>query len=485
MRTTRSMTWIFLILSAAFFCVRDFRWALDLSVLNFEASRLGNDWPSNQEDAEWIESLRPWKVPQASLQALLQRGEQGGDAQAVAFAALHLDDAKESLRAAERAVALDARLTWIGYYLVPRVIRDAADREIAAKIRDWLARLQAMEPDNALGFSLEADFIRDQIYDFPSVRRNQGSVDAALLSTQTQWLKAMEKVFSRPHYRTSRARLFQLERSVLQREGWATPATFLAHWETYPLGNLLMYRDYALYKVSYLAPKAEAEKKDDEAMRQYLETCAFGQRMEEEGGTFVEYLIGISIDETGAEALAEKLRKSGRTAEASAVAQRVKQYESELAVLRRRESRNANEEWTRLFSRVLAVAILVFGALSLLSVLYVRFKAWHRPQERGAFFQMASTAESYLPALLFVSCVGLFIVYAPYANNFHHYMTLSEPNPNLENLSEDIFPFAELFSFGGIALHSNFHLYLYWAAGGLAVLFGVEAAMKKKRGRRA
>ncbi len=471
------MTWIFFALSLAFFGVPEFRWALELA---FFDQRLTH--ATDKDFSAVITELSRWSVPQNELRALAHRAEQNRDAKALAFAALHLEGANEAFRAADHAVKIDSSLYWIGAYLIPRHLDNANEAGIAAEIEIWLDRLQEFAPDNGYVYFVRATYIRKQDKDFP---RHITPTNVASLADKGLYLEVMHGAFTRPHFNDYWAQVLLLQRDVLRQEGWARPATFLAQHMGVPIPDLLHIRHYANYKVFYLASKAADERRLDDAMREYHETSAFGQRMRLEGAMLIIRLIGDATEMIASKPWAESLRKAGRTKEATMVEQRALQHRADhLRWRAARRAEHTNHWWIRLTTRILALAVAIFGALSVLTVFLVNLCAWMRPQKWGAVYQIITIGENYLCVLFFVSCVSLLVVYAPYASNFNYYLTAGDLSTG-EFLVPSIFPLSAAFLLETEAPppHLPFYPYILWAGGGLGVLglAGLVSAWRRRR----
>src|SRR5207253_144043 len=104
---------------------------------------------------------------------------------ALAFVALHLDNPKEAFHAADEAIGIDPKLTWIGYTLVQRY-GDSNFPGVPPVVDAWVARLAAFEPDNALPWIARATVIATRKKNFPQVRFTKGlPPDASPLSGET------------------------------------------------------------------------------------------------------------------------------------------------------------------------------------------------------------------------------------------------------------------------------------------------------------
>jgi len=465
----RIMSWVLFTLALAFFFVQDFRWALKMPYL------------------EWKGSADALEIPPGQLQALAERAKQSRDAQSLAFVALH-SSLNEDVALANQAVALDPSVTWVYLHLAYK--RRFSDQPwkspaFAPTLNDWTVKLEAFDPQNAAPYLLEADAIRERTKGFPEFYPPFPPEKGEALRQQAGWVAAMEKAYSAPHYDSYNIRRFNLERKVLLANGWVSPEKALLLAMFAPIPNLLNIRIYANYKVHYLAPQAEAAKHHDEALRQLYSTALFGQRMQVEGGTLIEQLIGGAVDHIAAEPLAAELKKAGQNDQAELVAFSYRRFRRDHPESSHRDplAASSNQLWAILAAHILALLVAFFCGATLLCALYLNAKRWIRVQKRGRIFQFVTGMMNYLGVLLFISCAGLFLVYAPYAANFRYYMTAQGEVRNLEPLFTNAYPFvASDWQWGDsdLLLHPV-HQYLYGAGIGL-VLLAVLGWIKKRTG---
>ena len=113
---------------------------------------------------------------------------------------------------------------------------------------------------------------------------------------------------------------------------------------------------------------------------------------------------------------------------------------------------------------------------------------WARPGTRLRLYRHAVVAVQYLPAVLFLACLGFYLGYYPYAANFHHYMTATGEVRDLEPLLWNVLP-SRMGPPGNsnAALGNPFWPYAAYALAGLvvAVLVGIplrrRASLRKER----
>ena len=471
MRRTRFMSMVFLALSLAFFCVQEFRWALEFLVVEYRLQKLSS----------FGTPIAPEK-----LRALAQQAQQSGDAQALAFVALNLpsDDREESFRLAEQAVARDPKLTWIYYQLAKKHSGDWTNPDVAKRMREWAAKLEAFDPDNAVPSLLRAELLREKSW--PSIHpKDPKSLEFPL--QHPDWVAAMDRAFDQPRYDTYEVRLFELERRVLTQQGWATPATVVTSLGfSYPFPDLQNLRSYTNFRVFYRSRQAEQAGRREEALGHYYAVSAFANRMRLGGASLLEELLGIALDRIASEPLQAALEKTGRKEEALTVALRLAQYERDYGKHRDPMKQSSNRFWSGLLLGIFSLLVVFFAALTLVAVLYVNAKRWIRPDKRGRLYDLVTVLENYAPILLFASCLALYLLYAPYASNFHHYMNATGAIRTLEPIFLNVYPLLGQLVWwrDELMVQNPFGNYIYWALGflGLAILLGTWDA---RRGRQA
>ncbi len=449
MRQTRFMTLLFMLWSLAFFFVPDFRQGLQMGILAAE------DW-------KWL--FRAGTLGPSVLEPSATFGEQQRDAKTLAFVALHSSNEKDSFRLAAQAVAIDPQLTWIYYSLVGRNRRNP-------EAEQWIARLEAWDPQNALPYFLEAEQIRE---------RRGGSWPPPQklddLAKETAWRKVMEKAYAAPHYDSYVARRFELERVWLRRHGLGRPAVVILSLVGYPIPNLLNIRTYAMLLVNKLGKEAEGAGSFPEASGYYRTVAHFGQQMQLEGATLIEKLIGAAVTDIAYGRLLPLLRKTGRVDEAATVDYSNKELHQQLDILHGKDplAQSSNYNWAALTVHFFAGLVAVFSLFTLVLIGYFTLKRWVRPERKGRVYQFFSVAENYVPILLFLSCLGMYFSYYPYAENLRYYLTAQGEIHNLEPLFYNVLP-----AFGMVPGHvalpptNPFRPYVWYALAGLVVAVSI------------
>ncbi|HLY62634.1 MAG TPA: hypothetical protein VKV95_17970 [Terriglobia bacterium] len=454
MRRTRFMSLLFLVWSIAFFFVADFRQALEAPVLAFGYA----------SSASWF--WRVGTVPQRSLDEAVKSARPQRAARTLAFAAMHSSQVgREQADLAAQAVTIDPDLTWIYLRVFNRWKYQGGTN---SDIKPLLSRLEGWDPDNAYPYLIEGEEIIEQLG--PEIRYST-NLDA--LAQQTEWRRVMDKAFTAPHYDSYALREFDLDRTWLTSHDLAKPQIVLLMVASYPLPNLLNIRRYSLLLIKKLGKEAEAAGHESEALGYYWKVAHMGERMRLNDPSLICRLIGVALEKDAYEKLIPILRRNGQTDQAATIEATLNQthLSIEEEVGRDPMAQSANAYWASVTVAMFAMFVMAFGLLTGLSVIYVNAKRWVRVEKKGRIFRFVTVAENYLPIVLFLACLGLYLSYYPYAINFHHYMTATAPIHDLEPIFSNIIPLLGLEA-GEKALQAGnpFVPYFWYALLGLAAL---------------
>ena len=461
---TRFMSVLFLVLSAAFFFVPQFRqaFALPMMIMALESSS-GSKYAlfSNSQLQQWARD-----------------GEAQRDARALAFVALRLPDAAERARLADMAVSIDPKLSWVYISLI-----SIANNRKSPETLAWAKKLQQFDPENALGYLQEAENLREN---------NALLVKSSApgLPNWEEWLKlaewraAMEKAFAAPHYDGYALRRFDLERTFMRERGVATPVRVLFSMVSYPIPNLLNIRQYAVLMVNKVGKDAEKAGKTKEALAHYWSVANFGERMHLGAGTTIEQLIAAAVQKIAYQPLESLLRSSGQPQAADTLHYAAAESQRRTAARRGKDvlALSTNYLWNALMVNIFLVLVMVFSTLTVIAVLYVNLKRWIRARQHGKTYDTVTIAENYLPVLLFAFCVGLYISYYPYARNFQYYMNVTGEMHDLESVFSHTISLPHIIPGQQIPLGNPFVPYVWYAlAGFVLVLAGALFGWFRKK----
>ncbi len=479
-RYTRIMTWIFLILSLSFFWIRDFRWALQIPLSELTTR--------NQLDVD--SRLMPRRVAESDLRDLGGKALAGNDATGMAFAALHVKDPGEAALLAESAVKVDPSMTWILYSVPARWIysADPVPGAIAQKTNDWQARVEKWDPENSAPHVLAAQLLMRQTPGFPSFPLGPKAKpeEFKALADQAAYMKEMQTAFGQAKYDPYFVNRFKLDRQVLTAHEWDNPLVVLLDAATFRIPNLLAIRNAANLQLYYLDPM-QAKKARGASPVVGTEIAHFGRSMRFSNGSLIEQLIGAAIDKMATESIRDAAQQRGDAVLVAQSNERLADiaawippgyYNQSHEALRRSDQRI----WSALTTHVFAYAVTFFLVVTLLAIAYVNTKRFFHPGRLGKIYNAVTIAENYMAILLFISCLGLFIVNEPFAVNYRYYMTTQDEFHQIEPLFQHSYPVLEIVQFVNgedpVPVESPFRSYLPVATFGLLVVVAFSTARR-------
>ena len=385
--------------------------------------------PTSRQALETLPLPRWYPGPRSSevfSDSTLRRIEQSGDkekyARALAFVALLSSDSVRATHAAEKAIALDSRLTWIsakvsGASSVPHPGYDP---------HPWIERLKAWDPQNAFPYMLEAD--ANVHYWEPPWSKYSATPTGlrSAVAAEPLWRIPMDKAFAAPRLDCYEAQLFALNRQVLQEQGFDRPDMLLAAEWSWPVPHLMditLYEDVQLQDIGEAAEKAG---RMEDALAAYWGVVHFGERLGASSIDIVQ-IISHRLRRDAYKHILPLLRSKGRADEAAAV-------ESALAALPPfdnsfwRPGYPSVEATARRSARVIvlsAIFVVLLGAGTVLWLIFVIALKW-KADFSLPLNRLASPLCFAPPALLLAS-VALFLGFYPYARSiseFHSYKEL-------------------------------------------------------------
>jgi hypothetical protein len=126
----------------------------------------------------------------------------------------------------------------------------------------------------------------------------------------------MQKAFAALRYDSYAAQRFELDRTILQQQGWDRPELLIEAVGSRPIPNLLAVRTYTEYLVIDLGESAEQAGRFQEAALQYQTAAQFGARMQQ-GAPGIERLVAMGIRQKSYEHIVALLRLQGRAEQAA------------------------------------------------------------------------------------------------------------------------------------------------------------------------
>lgn len=445
MRKTRFMTVLFIVLSAAFLFVPQFHFAISVPTV-VRVSMFG-------DTNRWAKAVLP---SQAQIDAWAKHGEETRDADALAFAALHTEDVAKRERYADEAVRLDGKLGWIYIDQALKYPRNPRPLEYARK-------LQAYDPQNALGYLCEADVLRGNMAVTEPLEKR---------AERRDWIAAMEKAFAAPKYDGYILQDFDFHRRFLHAHKIDRPELMILYMVAAPIPNLLNIRQYFDLVIRKLGPEAEKAGKNDEALRMYWSIAHFGDRMQLGSATWIEQLIGAAAQRSAYQKLEPLLRASKQDDDAMAVSLAAQLLEQRITRFRGKDilAQSSNELWSATLVTTFLALVAWFWLLTAATVIYVNLKRWVRPQVKGRLFNLITIAENYFAILLFIVSIGLYVTVYPYQRNYQYYMTAQGEMHDGESFIMHTLPWGDAIPGHPLPIGNPFVPYCWYALAGLAVV---------------
>ncbi|MBI2678073.1 MAG: hypothetical protein HYX28_04780 [Candidatus Koribacter versatilis] len=448
MRRTRYMSWLFLALSIGFFFMQDFRWALAMPMMQYRLQ---------QGDAAALNATQ--SIGADRIRALADRARADGDANGLAFAALHWpgDDPQEALNLADAAVIKDPAKGWVYSHVAFRYLgkHDSPTiDELAKKSMDY-------DSNNAISYLLMAEIYRRRDAQPVHLTKVKDRYQIELLGGKKDWLGAMQGAFNAPQYDGFAVPRFLTERAVLKREHWENPSTLVLLIAEYPIPNLLDLSNYARYRMQSAIDKNADGKHNAELIHDGYLVYRFGHLMENGAASSIEEILGRAVQNIAYEPLHDALRSTKN--EDAVIALNLDHQRAQFAnnEFRHVLNRRSNTLWSGVVIMVCASLTAVFALLTLLCLAYVNLKRWVRSDRQGRIFNIVTMAENYMPILLFLSSYTMFMFYIPYASNFRAYMNAEGDMRSLEPLMQNVYPLIGIDPYEAAPVHP-FGSYLYW-----------------------
>ena len=254
---------------------------------------------------------------QRTLEELAARAEKEKDAGTLAFVALSITDPKRAAALTERAVSLDPHLVWVYGARNHRPNFDPPQEE-------WLARLKAADPGNAVPDLLMADALVEPSVDVFYEHWTPKDADFDVVESDSKWMALMERAFGTQRYDSYFQRHYQLTRTMWNRERNLSPNLILRQLRSHAFPNLAHLRTFAKVKI-HEAQKARAAGDLQRAESLLGEVDAFGMRMADGSETNIEKWIALSLSRGAEKELAVLYSSSGKTEEERKVTLRMEQ----------------------------------------------------------------------------------------------------------------------------------------------------------------
>jgi hypothetical protein len=361
--------------------------------------------------ASW-ENYAEVDASQGELEKLAARAEKGSDAQALAFAALGIEDGKKAMELADRAVKLDSRFFWI-YEARFFFLNDVSAAQ------DWIGRAQSADPQNATPYLRAADVIANRIH-MELVRQHSPTEaeENQALTGNAEWVALMDEAFRAPTYNSFLHEHQELNSKVWRRNPQLSLTTVLPGVWRHPIPNLQSLMAYTKVLVKR-AQDAESAGHLDQAQQLLSQAQGFGERMEkdsERSGWFRSF--GLSLERECALGWKAFYESTGQTAKAQETAQRVTELEQRgAAVVREGQRRWQQRERPEASGWAVQVSALVIPLAALLAGLGIGlFEIWPAIGKHATTTRrVLSSLADFAPAAVLLASAVFLLSFLPYA----------------------------------------------------------------------
>jgi hypothetical protein len=376
------------------------------------------------------------------LEELAVRAEKERDASTLAFVALSTGDPKRAEALTEQAVALDPQLVWI------YGSKNRSWPNFDSPKAEWLAQLQAADPDNAVAYLLAADAL-DPLRTRPFYRRGiPKDAEFEVAESDSKWVALMERAYGASRYDSYFQRHYQLTRTVWNREKNLSPAIVFSGLRSHAipsLGNLDLFADVKIHE----AQKARAAGDVKRAESLLGEVDAFGIRMADGSGAKIEKLIAWRLSQRADKELAGLYSSWGKTEEDRRVTLRIEQIDASSRALRPGHD-SADRARAQTF-RTEGMLVQGFGTLSVLAGLaalagILMLELWpHKIRDTKTIWRRgACLAADYAPAVLLIACGAFLVSFLPFQRAFEEYRAANYSLLNEEGLIDPMWGLLEI-----------------------------------------
>jgi tetratricopeptide (TPR) repeat protein len=401
------------------------------------------------EGREAIRTVRSsWQEYQQSdsdawtLERLAARAEKANDASTLAFVALRTEDPKRAEALTERAVAIDPQLFWV------YGSKNHSWPNFEPPKAEWLARLQAADPDNAVPYLLEAYAVAGQhvrrLYEHGTPK----DADFEIAEGDSKWMALMERAYSAPRYDSYFEKHCQLTRVVWSQEKNLTPMTVLSGLWSHAIPNLLNVRNFADVKI-HEAQKARTAGDWKRAGSLLDEVDTFGMRMRDGSGTNIEKVIGWSVSRRASKEMTVLYSSLGRSEDARRATLRIQQIDASFQALRPGHD-SADHARVQSFRRA-AMLVQGFGTLAVIAGFaalagVLMLELWPRRirNAHAIWWRAICLTSDYAPIILLASCGAFLISFLPFQHAFEEYRASSYSLLNEERVMESMWGLLEI-----------------------------------------
>jgi hypothetical protein len=408
----------------------------------------------------------PSPAQHALLLKIASEAESRGDAKTIAFVAMRIGSAHESVSLSNKAVAMDPSLTWIfsqaqfGTFWEPQS-------------HDWAAKLEAWDKGNATAFLVKAQIRAAELN--RDLDPNSQTVREGTEHDQ-QWLDDGRRALESPRFDSYSNRRFALNRDVFKALGIKDPEMIGSDGLKFNWVNTWPVQTYSTQLLKQ-AKAAAARGDNKSALRDAWVVAHFGEGMRAHGDSEVDRRSGIGFMRSAYAVLQPMLAAEGRTDEAAMIS-------AELETTRPgAPGSGAFSFWTDGFtSRIEAASVQIhvgaacsflFASALLLAGLWLLASVYFEDMRSGGFYRAACRVARYSPAGLSASLALLAVSYSPIANAVTDYLDRPISTVTRQSLLETYFSMNWLPNQFRYANHAPYYpafWMLVMAVGGLTVL---------------
>jgi len=423
----RMPVWIALALTLLLLAIPSFRQAL--GVLPVTGSDL-TDWGSRV-------------FPEKKLRGVELSGDREKYARALAFVALHSprEDDLRAMHAAEKAIALDPRLTWISAKVSHRTYA-----EPGYDPHPWIERLKAWDPQNGFAYLLEAD-ANVHLWETGYGAAN-GSVRRELAS-EPRWRVPMEKAFAAPRMDFYSALQFALDRQVLEEQGFDRPDVLVVGMWSQTMPNFVAMNFYVDTLLKDVGEKAAESGRTDDALAAYESVARFGERLESASFYNWQLLFAARCRKDAYQNMIPLLRSQGRTEQAAELRSTLAALK-ETAVKRLSFLPNVVEERSAHIVQLSGLSVYLLLLVTVAWLVALGTLRW-KPNSMPGLNRLASIV-SVAPVLLLLSSLALFLGYYPYARPITEYVSVEELQEGFGPFFMGVYGFPDLGAFTAVYL---------------------------------
>jgi tetratricopeptide (TPR) repeat protein len=377
-----------------------------------------------------------------TLEKLAARAEKANDANALAFVALRTEDPKRAEALTERAVAIDPQLIWV------YGSKNHSWPNFEPPKAEWLARLQAADPDNAVPYLLEAYAVAGQHVRSLYEHGTPKDADFEMAESDSRWMALMEQAYSAPRYDSYFEKHCQLTRVVWTREKNLTALTVLSGLWSHAIPNLLNVRNFADVKI-HEAQKARMAGEWKRAESLLDEVDMFGMRMRDGSGTNIEKVIGWSVSRRASKEMAVLYSSLGKTEDARRATLRIQQIDESFQALRPGHD-SADHARVQTFRRE-AMLVQGFGTLAVIAglaalagvLMLELWPSWIR-NSHTIWRRAICWTSDYAPSVLLAASGAFLISFLPFQRAFEEYRASNYSLLNEQRVMESMWGLLEI-----------------------------------------